>query len=118
MESYAENSMAEALLGYPNLSIYATAENEFMAHRMTHIFKQTVWALTTQVRKGRFVPNDFEISFSKADGLDTLKFELENQNSIQLRGRIDRLDTCKEDNRIYVKVIDYKSGGTQFVQYF
>ncbi len=113
-DEYAQNSMEEAILAYPNLSIYATAENAHMAKRMNHIFKQTVWALTTQVRKGRFVPNDFEVSFSKADHLEALQFELENNNQIQLRGRIDRLDTCIDENRLYVKVIDYKSGNTRF----
>ena len=111
---YAQAAMEEAILAYPNLSIYATAENAHMAGRMNHIFKQTIWALTTQVRKGRFVPNDFEVSFSKADHLEALEFDLENSNHIQLRGRIDRLDTCVDENRLYVKVIDYKSGNTRF----
>lgn len=113
-DAFAQTAMEEAILAYPNLSIYATAENAHMAGRMNHIFKQTVWALTTQVRKGRFVPNDFEVSFSKADHLDALEFDLEHGNRIQLRGRIDRMDTCVDDNRLYVKVIDYKSGNTKF----
>lgn len=113
-DTFAQTAMEEAILAYPNLSIYATAENAHMAARMNHIFKQTVWALTKQVRKGRFVPNDFEVSFSKADDLKSLEFELENHNHVQLRGRIDRLDTCVDDNRVYVKVIDYKSGNTKF----
>ena len=113
-DAFAQSAMEEAILAYPNLSIYATAENAHMATRMNHIFKQTVWALTKQVRKGRFVPNDFEVSFSKADNIEALQFELENHNRVQLRGRIDRLDTCVDDNRVYVKVIDYKSGNTKF----
>ena len=113
-ESFSQTAMEEAILAYPNLSIYATAENAHMADRMNHIFKQTVWALTTQVRKGRFIPNEFEVSFSKADHLEALNFALENENQIQLRGRIDRLDTCVDDDRVYVKVIDYKSGNTKF----
>ena len=113
-DAYAVASMEEAVLAYPNVGIYATAENAYMVERMNHIFKQTIWALTTQVRKGRFVPNDFEISFSKADNLDALRFDLGNNNRIQLTGRIDRLDTCADDNRLYVKVIDYKSGNTKF----
>ncbi|MBQ6811655.1 MAG: PD-(D/E)XK nuclease family protein, partial [Agathobacter sp.] len=51
---------------------------------------------------------------SKADHLDALTFDLENGNHVQLKGRIDRLDTYQEDNRVYVKVIDYKSGSTKF----
>ena len=113
-EAFSQEAMEEAILAYPNLSIYATAENAHMAGRMNHIFKQTIWALTTQVRKGRFVPNDFEVSFSKADHLEALTFDLEHENQIQLRGRIDRLDTCVDENRVYVKVIDYKSGNTKF----
>lgn len=113
-ENFSQTATEEAILAYPNLSIYATAENAHMAGRMNHIFKQTIWALTTQVRKGRFIPNEFEVSFSKADHLDGLSFDLENENHIELRGRIDRLDTCVDDNRVYVKVIDYKSGNTKF----
>lgn len=29
-------------------------------------------------------------------------------------GRIDRLDVLKEDNKVYVKIIDYKTGNTSF----
>ena len=31
-----------------------------------------------------------------------------------LTGRIDRLDTCNADGKIYVKIIDYKTGETTF----
>lgn len=113
-DGYAKEAMDEAILSYPNLSIYATAENAHMAGRMNHIFQQTVWALTAQVRKGRFVPKDFEIAFSKIDHLEALDFCLDHDNRIQLRGQIDRVDTCEEENRLYVKVIDYKSGNTKF----
>lgn len=113
-DEFSQTAMEEAILAYPNLSIYATAENAHMAGRMNQIFKKTVWALTTQVRKGRFIPNEFEVSFSKADHLEALCFDLEQENHVQLSGRIDRLDTCVDDNRVYVKVIDYKSGNTKF----
>ena len=33
---------------------------------------------------------------------------------MHLRGRIDRLDVCQEGEQVYVKIIDYKSGGTRF----
>lgn len=113
-DTFATEAMEQAVAAYPNLSIYATAENTHIAKRMQHIFKQTVWALTTQVRKGTFVPNEFEIAFSKQDKLDALSFRLEEGNQIHLKGRIDRLDTCVDDNRLYVKIIDYKSGNTKF----
>ena len=113
-DNFAQEAMEKAVADYPSLSIYATAEDTYLAKRMNHIFKQTVWALTTQVRKGSFVPNDFEISFSKTDKLEALSFDLGESKKLRLGGRIDRVDTCEEDNRLYVKVIDYKSGNTKF----
>ena len=113
-QEFASRSMEEAVAAYPNLNIYSNSEDKHQAARMEHIFEQTVWALTKQVRKGRFVPNDFEISFDEADSLEALEFMLEEGNRLKLNGRIDRLDTCKEDGNLYVKVIDYKSGNTKF----
>ena len=102
-DEMANQSLMEAVEEYPNLTAYGDAESHHMIERMEHIFRQTVWALTTQVKKGNFVPDNFEISFELAD-----------QNSMDLKGRIDRVDTCLDDNRVYVKVIDYKSGKSSF----
>lgn len=113
-QKFACLAMEEAIAAYPNLNVYSSSEHKHMAKRMEHIFEQTVWALTKQVRKGRFVPNEFEISFDQADSLEALEFALEEGNQLKLTGRIDRLDTCKEEGRLYIKVIDYKSGNTKF----
>lgn len=111
----ASQSMEEAILGYNGIEAYDTAENKYRLSRMEHIFKQTVWALTKQVRKGKFVPDEFELSFSKLNRMDALHFDFDNNESLDLRGRIDRLDTCRnEDGRVFVKIIDYKSGSTSF----
>lgn len=113
-QAMAGEAMQEVIAEYPDQSIYGSAENEHMAGRMLHIFDQTVWALTEQVRKGRFVPEQFEISFHEPDVKEALQFELGGGESLTLTGRIDRLDTCVDDDRIYVKVIDYKSGYAKF----
>lgn len=34
--------------------------------------------------------------------------------TMRLEGRIDRLDTFEDENKISIKVIDYKSGNTKF----
>ena len=33
---------------------------------------------------------------------------------MKLVGRIDRIDTCQEQDRLYVKIVDYKSGSRNF----
>ena len=82
--------------------------------RMKHTMRRTVWALVTQVQKGKFVPSEFEVSFSKVNQLDSIRFTLSEEEKMQLLGRIDRVDTFEKDDKIYVKIIDYKSGNTSF----
>lgn len=99
----AEVAFAEAVEGYPNLLAYASSSEQHMLKRMEHVFKQTIWALTMQIRKGRFTPEKFEFEFETA-----------GDDNLSLYGRIDRIDTFHEEGKNYIKVIDYKSGNTRF----
>ena len=110
----AAEAMDEALEGYPNASLSDSAQNMHQTKRMKDIFDQTVWALTKQVRAGAFVPTDFEIRFSELEQSAALEYELANDVQMRLTGRIDRLDTYEDEQKLCVKVIDYKSGNTRF----
>lgn len=116
-EELAELSMEEALASCPSIGIYSSARDTYQAKRMRAIFAKTVWALTKQVRAGSFVPTDFEIEFSRLREGSHAGFgvvDLEDDLQLLLRGRIDRVDTCAVSDGICVKIIDYKSGGTDF----
>lgn len=99
---------------YGNTVLQSTARNAYASLRMKRILKRTVWALGEQVKKGRFIPESYEISFSSVSDLEAVNIELSTEEKIRLTGRIDRIDTCKEENKVYVKVIDYKSGNASF----
>lgn len=113
-EALAAEAMQEAIEGYPDMSIYASAESRYRTKRMMGIFQQTVWALTKQVRAGQFVPKEFEVRFSELDHMDALEYALSDDVSMKLTGRIDRMDTFDDGEKLCVKVIDYKSGNTSF----
>lgn len=110
----AENAMQEAIAGYPGMAVCDTAENAYQRKRMLAIFDQTVWALTRQVRAGQFVPEKFEVTFDELEGKESLEYRLSHDVTMRLEGRIDRLDTFEDENKISIKVIDYKSGNTKF----
>lgn len=93
------NRMADACLDrialdYGNTILQSSARNTYMIERTRRILHRTVWALQEQLRQGEFQPEGFEVSFGG--------------------GRIDRVDVLEEDNRVLVKVIDYKTGNTSF----
>lgn len=76
-------------------------ENEtgrFLRGRITDIMQRTVWALGKQLEKGEFSPVDFERVFYG------------HYENTMIGGKIDRVDTAEKDGKLYVKIIDYKSG--------
>lgn len=111
---WVEESLSDAILGCGNAAAFEEPKSRYLLERVKTTLRRTVWALITQVQKGHFVPSDFEVSFSQADDLEAVNFSLSEQEKMRLRGRIDRVDTYESENKVYVKIIDYKSGSTSF----
>lgn len=89
-----EESVEESIVDYGNTVLYSTARNEYLVTRIKKLIHRSVWALTEQLRKGDFVPSGYEMKFGS--------------------GKIDRIDTCEDENKVYVKVTDYKTGSKSF----
>lgn len=113
-QEWLESSMEDAIAGSQSVGAFEDARNRYLLEKMRQTLRKTVWALMVQVQKGKFVPSDFEVSFSQADHLDAVNFTLSEDEKMRLRGRIDRVDTYETDEKVYVKIIDYKSGNTSF----
>ena len=111
---WVEECLDSLTVDYGNTVLNSTARNAYTVRRMKRILKRTVWALGEQIRKGLFSPENYEISFSSVSDLEAVNIELSPEEKLRLRGRIDRVDTCEDENHVYVKVIDYKSGNTSF----
>lgn len=91
---YIEESVEEAVSGYGNSVLYSSARNEYMVVRIKRMLRRTVWALTKQLSAGDFQPSAYEFRFGN--------------------GKIDRIDTCVDEDKVYVKVLDYKTGSRTF----
>lgn len=89
-----EESVNESVVDYGNTVLYSTARNEYMITRIKRLMNRTVWALTKQLECGDFKPSEQELKFGS--------------------GKIDRIDICEDGDKIYVKVIDYKTGSKAF----
>ena len=113
-ERLIDESLREIIHDYGNTILHSSARNEYMINRVHRIMSRTVWALQEQVKRSDFVPKRFEVSFQMNEDLKSVNFDLEHGEKMRLKGRIDRLDTYEEEDKIYVKVIDYKSGSTSF----
>ncbi|MCD8082264.1 MAG: helicase-exonuclease AddAB subunit AddB [Clostridiales bacterium] len=106
--------VANVTAEYGNTILASSSRNAWLAKRVEKITQRTVWALQQQIIKGDFSPAGFEVTFSESDHLKAMRIPLSREEALQLRGRIDRLDLCRDGDTVYVKIIDYKSGGTSF----
>ena len=99
-------AVSETLLSMDTGVLLDSARSQYMTTRISNILGRSVWALTKQIRKGKFAPMAYETSFFQ-------ELDLEDVQMV-ITGRIDRLDTYENDQQMYVKVMDYKSGKKDF----
>jgi len=89
-EEFIVASVDACIVDYDNSILYSTARNEYVIQRLTRMVRRSVWALRKQLERGDFVPAGFEVSYGG--------------------GKIDRIDICEDEDRLYVKIVDYKTG--------
>ena len=100
-DAFIDKTVDEFAAEYGDTVLYDTARNEAVKERAKHILKTTVEHLSFQLKQGLFEPVCYEMPiFTKGD--------------VELYGKIDRVDVAKEDGKVYVKIIDYKSGNHEF----
>lgn len=117
-ESFAGTAVQTALeayaASYGDTVLYSTARNEYAITRMGRILTRTVLTLQKQLKKGSFQPDAYELSFRFTENLESVNVSLSEQEKMRLQGRIDRIDVAEDEEHVYVKVVDYKSGSRHF----
>lgn len=113
-ERLIEEAVDAFAVSYHYTVLFDSARNAYMVTRIKRILKRTVQAMQYQLKKGSFVPEQFEVSFSVLEELDAVNIALSEREKMHLRGRIDRMDVKEDEKHVYVKVMDYKSGSRDF----
>ncbi len=115
---FGEKAIWEALeayaAAYGDTILYSNARNAYAITRMGRILTRTVLTLQSQLQKGVFRPDHYEVSFRYAQDLESVNVALSKHERMHLQGRIDRVDIAEAEDKVYVKIIDYKSGNRQF----
>ena len=109
-----KNVLESFAINYGNTILFANARNAYAMEKMERILWRTVRTMQYQLQKGKFLPKKYELSFSALEDLEAVTIRLSEEEKMYLRGRIDRMDTYEDDENVYVKVVDYKSGEQQF----
>ena len=111
-EALADEALEEITGDYGNTILHSSSRSIWQIQRIRRILRRTVWALQEQIRRGSFEPEGAELAFSVNEGLAAVQVPLSEDERLILKGRIDRLDVCREKDRLYLRIIDYKTGST------
>lgn len=96
---------------YADTVLKSSGRNEFLIKRMTELADRTLWAVGKQLDSGIFSPDVYEMPFI----IDEQEIPVgKDSGRMVIRGKIDRIDICEDEENLYVRIVDYKSGRSDF----
>lgn len=101
--------VAEELGGLEN----KTARFQYLFRRLVRAVEQILDNVIEELRVSDFAPIDYELDFSHSGDLPPVQCE-DGDVSVSLSGKVDRVDGYIKNGRLYLRVMDYKSGKKSF----
>ncbi|MHA6258432.1 helicase-exonuclease AddAB subunit AddB [Sporosarcina sp. CAU 1771] len=92
-----------------NRILLSTNRYVYIKRKLMRIIQRTIYSLNTQAKATQFRPIAIEAGFGPGEELPSLKIPLRRGDTMQMRGRIDRIDATEIDGKSYVRIVDYKS---------
>ncbi|MEG0250083.1 MAG: helicase-exonuclease AddAB subunit AddB [Peptostreptococcus sp.] len=100
------NQIIEDRKGY---ILKSSEKHKYLAGRINKNLMDSLEIMSEQIRRGDFLPQNFEVEFGFKGDIDPIRYKLEDGKAIVLTGKIDRVDSYNDGEVDYVRVIDYKS---------
>jgi len=116
MKQLAELGVAETIKKYRAFAILeSSARMNALNYKLTAVVEKTLTALARHSQRSEFKESYFELRFGKGVneqgdvGIKTTPRKI-GEFSLSLKGIIDRIDTARVHDKMYLRVVDYKSG--------
>lgn len=114
IDSKTEKITMELLDGLNRHLLESSPRIRHLFAELKRIAKRSVTVLSEHMKKGKFEPLGYEISFDRDGKFKPMTIDLPNGQKAVLRGRVDRADMLETQKGKFVRIIDYKSGNKKF----
>ncbi len=104
--AFLDEAIEKTTKDITSLSFVDNKIDEQQLEKLKSVLLKNIDVLHEQVRSGSFVPDEFEYDIKQ-------EFEKEDTRLL-LSGKVDRIDICKRDESVDIRIIDYKSGSKKF----
>ena len=92
-----------------------SARFAYLVEKMIRTVRDLIVHIMRELQQSEFVPVDFELSIGGEEGAVPFpKIELPGGGSVAIQGNVDRVDIMEQNGKKYLRVIDYKTGKSDF----
>ncbi len=103
------NIIDESLNLNKNFIFTATAKYKVLVRRLKRIITKALKYIIITIVNSDFEVSGTEVEFGEKGKYEPIILELDNGKKIEITGKIDRIDTAKNEDGKYLRIIDYKS---------
>jgi ATP-dependent helicase/nuclease subunit B len=83
---------------------------KYLSEYLKRLLVRAILTLTFHISKGEFNIYRTEVGFGEKQELPPIEFALDADLDMIIEGRIDRVDVLEDEGKVYLKIIDYKTG--------
>ena len=110
VRDYVKRYADECIDDYPHKS----ARFRYLFSRLRETAYSIILSIAEEMRQSDFAPVSFELSFGGRDGDLPAITVREGGASLSVSGKVDRVDGWLHDGKLYLRVVDYKTGQKSF----
>ena len=104
-----ENIINEKLMLSKNYIFNSTAKYIVLTNRLKKVVKKSIKYIIDTIRFSDFSIYGNEIEFGDGKEYPPIEISLDNNQKVEIIGKIDRVDIAENEDGKYIRIIDYKS---------
>lgn len=109
----ASNTVDEIVPRLQSQILLSSGRFQYIARKLKEIIAKAAVMLSEHARRAEFQPVGLEVGFGPDGTLPSLVIPLADGGSMEIIGRIDRVDAAQTEQGLLLRVLDYKSSSTQ-----
>lgn len=108
------DALCDKIIAEYKSSIYQRFSNsKYLLNKLKKTSRNALWEIIKQMQRSDFAIKETETGFGKYGKHHPICIDTAS-GKVYLEGKVDRVDICEMQEEKFVKIIDYKTGNTDF----